>query len=267
MKIFAFEGSDGAGKSSLISKVQACLESEGLIVVTRRLPGGTPLGESLRKLMLEGYSRHNPMSEMLLAIANFCDIESALPEDTDVLLLDRWSLSTVAYQSVLLPWGEAEGAAFRSSLYYPVRSTCTLRVSMNRKGVLDGLFYVDCPKQQREYRRGLRNTTDAIEESDLSKTEQFFEDFVTILHDNLKNMMPGVQYLDMQGRVYLEPYARNAIATVPSSNCEDSYRLMGMLTSYLASTITLVDNRGTPEQSSLLANVIAQRILNVLYSR
>ena len=51
-KFITFEGIDGAGKSSHLAGVADLLRAHGLIVVSTREPGGTPLGEKLRELLL-----------------------------------------------------------------------------------------------------------------------------------------------------------------------------------------------------------------------
>ena len=99
-KFITFEGIDGAGKSSHIAGVVALLQSRGLVVVSTREPGGTPLGEKLRELLL-----HEPMhleTEAMLMFAARCEhlaqvIEPAL-ERGEWVVCDRFSDATYAYQ-------------------------------------------------------------------------------------------------------------------------------------------------------------------------
>ena len=60
-KFISFEGIDGAGKSTHIGFVTDFLRARGKIVVSSREPGGTPLGEKLRELLLHEkmHLRHN----------------------------------------------------------------------------------------------------------------------------------------------------------------------------------------------------------------
>jgi len=51
-KFITFEGIDGAGKSSHIAAAAAFVRDQGRTVVATREPGGTPLGEKLRELLL-----------------------------------------------------------------------------------------------------------------------------------------------------------------------------------------------------------------------
>lgn len=99
-KFITFEGIDGAGKSSHIAGVSNVIRSHGLTVVSTREPGGTPLGEKLRELLL-----HETMhleTEALLMFAARREhlievIEPAL-ERGDWVVCDRFSDATYAYQ-------------------------------------------------------------------------------------------------------------------------------------------------------------------------
>lgn len=99
-RFITFEGIDGAGKSSQIEYVVGLLRARGLSVVATREPGGTPLGEKLRELLL-----HEPMhleTEALLMFAARCEhlaqlIEPALARG-DWVVCDRFSDATWAYQ-------------------------------------------------------------------------------------------------------------------------------------------------------------------------
>ena len=99
-KFITFEGIDGAGKSSHIAGVVDCLRRHGCTVVSTREPGGTPLGEKLRELLL-----NEPMhleTEALLMFAARREhlaqvIEPALARG-DWVVCDRFSDATYAYQ-------------------------------------------------------------------------------------------------------------------------------------------------------------------------
>jgi dTMP kinase len=99
-KFITFEGIDGAGKSTHIQWLADQLTARGKSVVTTREPGGTPLGEKLRALLLA-----EPMhleTEALLMFAARREhlaevIEPALAAGTWVIS-DRFTDATVAYQ-------------------------------------------------------------------------------------------------------------------------------------------------------------------------
>jgi dTMP kinase len=96
----SFEGIDGAGKSTHIESVAALFRRAGRAVVLTREPGGTPLSEKLRELVL-----HEPMDALTEALLMFAArrehlvrvIEPALARG-DVVLCDRFTDATFAYQ-------------------------------------------------------------------------------------------------------------------------------------------------------------------------
>lgn len=96
----SFEGIDGAGKSTHIARVAELFRQAGRAVVLTREPGGTPLSEKLRELVL-----HEPMDALTEALLMFAArrehlvqvIEPALTRG-DVVLCDRFTDATFAYQ-------------------------------------------------------------------------------------------------------------------------------------------------------------------------
>ncbi len=100
VRFITFEGIDGAGKSSHIDALTVWLRGRGLPVLVTREPGGTPLAETLRELVL-----HQPMdslTEALLVFAARRDhlqtvIEPALAAG-QVVLCDRFTDASFAYQ-------------------------------------------------------------------------------------------------------------------------------------------------------------------------
>lgn len=95
-----FEGIDGAGKSTQIAAVVALLAARGLEVVQTREPGGTPLGERLRELVLHE-SMHLETEAMLMFAGRrehlAARIQPALAAGQWVVS-DRFSDATYAYQ-------------------------------------------------------------------------------------------------------------------------------------------------------------------------
>ena len=94
------EGIDGAGKSSHLDAMEALFKAQGRTVVRTREPGGTPLAETLRGLILA--QPMDPLTESLLVFAARRDhivqvIEPALARG-DLVLCDRFTDATFAYQ-------------------------------------------------------------------------------------------------------------------------------------------------------------------------
>ncbi|WP_427912156.1 dTMP kinase [Ramlibacter sp. MMS24-I3-19] len=96
----SFEGIDGAGKTSHVEALVQAFRDAGRQVVQTREPGGTPLAERLRELVL-----HQPMDALTEALVMFAArrdhlgqvIEPGLARG-DVVLCDRFTDATFAYQ-------------------------------------------------------------------------------------------------------------------------------------------------------------------------
>lgn len=100
-KFITFEGIDGAGKSTHIGFVADFLAARGKTVVSSREPGGTPLGEKLRELVL--HEKMHLETEALVMFASRREhlaqvIEPALARG-DWVLSDRFTDASFAYQS------------------------------------------------------------------------------------------------------------------------------------------------------------------------
>lgn len=99
-KFITFEGIDGAGKSTHLAYVAGLLREKGRQVVVTREPGGTPLGEKLRELLL--HEKMHLETEALLMFASRREhiaqvIEPALQRG-DWVISDRFTDATFAYQ-------------------------------------------------------------------------------------------------------------------------------------------------------------------------
>ena len=99
-RFITLEGIDGAGKSSHIEALLHWLRARGQTVLVTREPGGTPLAEQLRDMLL--HQPMDPLTEALLMFAARRDhvvhqIEPALAEGTTVLC-DRFTDASFAYQ-------------------------------------------------------------------------------------------------------------------------------------------------------------------------
>ena len=102
-KFITFEGIDGAGKSTHLRWIARFLRRRGYRVVVTREPGGTAVGEKLRRLVLDGKGRLHPESETLLMFAARREhlekvIVPALAAGRWVLC-DRFTDATYAYQA------------------------------------------------------------------------------------------------------------------------------------------------------------------------
>jgi len=101
-RLIVLEGADGVGKTTQVERLVARLRDQGTPAVSLREPGGTPLGERIRTILLLGPGASiNDRAELLLFLAARAqlapEVASQLAEGKTVVL-DRFFLSTYAYQ-------------------------------------------------------------------------------------------------------------------------------------------------------------------------
>jgi dTMP kinase len=97
-----FEGIDGCGKSTQLRMLASELRLRGQEVIATREPGGTPLGQHIRQLLLDAEEQVDPLAELLLYAADRAQhvrshVRPAL-DSGHVVLSDRYADATVAYQ-------------------------------------------------------------------------------------------------------------------------------------------------------------------------
>ena len=107
-----FEGGEGAGKTTLIRRLEKELNQRRYPTLQTREPGGSPLGEKIRQLLLEEDScaKIGPLAELLLFLAGRAQhleevVRPALAEGKTVLC-DRFNDSSVAYQGIARGLGQ-----------------------------------------------------------------------------------------------------------------------------------------------------------------
>ena len=97
------EGPEGSGKSTQIKRLAKRLEEMGYSVITTREPGGTPIGDQIRQVLVRMENKEvHPGTEILLFLAARAQlveqvIKPAL-QDGKIILCDRYGDSTLAYQ-------------------------------------------------------------------------------------------------------------------------------------------------------------------------
>ena len=100
--LITFEGGEGSGKSTQATLLSERLRDEGIDVLHLREPGGTPLGEELRTLLLHGAEPLSVPAELLLFLAARAELVTKVIvpalETSRVVVCDRFSDSTFAYQ-------------------------------------------------------------------------------------------------------------------------------------------------------------------------
>lgn len=98
----SFEGIDGSGKSTQVHRLAATLRAAGREVLLVREPGGTPLSESVRSLLLDPKAAIHPVAELFLFTAARAqlvhDVIQPALDSGSVVIADRYADSTLAYQ-------------------------------------------------------------------------------------------------------------------------------------------------------------------------
>jgi dTMP kinase len=98
-----FEGADGSGKTTQMKLLARRLRREGRQVVETVEPGGTSIGSSIRRILLDPANHHmSPVAEMMLYFAaraqNVYEIVTPATARGEIVVSDRWTDSTWAYQ-------------------------------------------------------------------------------------------------------------------------------------------------------------------------
>ena len=101
-KFITFEGIDGSGKSTQLQMLSDHLRAIGVEPVVTREPGGTPLGEKLRRAFLETTDSVSPMAELLAFAADRAQhVEFLIKPSVErglIVISDRFADATQAYQ-------------------------------------------------------------------------------------------------------------------------------------------------------------------------
>ncbi len=97
-----FEGIDGSGKSTQIHALHERLREHGITALIVREPGGTPVGEQIRQILLERPFEMTPVTELLLYEASRSELTRTVLrpalEQGRVVLADRFAMASLAYQ-------------------------------------------------------------------------------------------------------------------------------------------------------------------------
>ncbi len=161
-----FEGVEGSGKSTQLKLLAHYLKQKGQPVVTTREPGGTALGEELRKILLHRQDLQiHPLAEVLLfAAARTQHVAEVIKPSLDkgaIVLCDRFTPSTWCYQG------------------YAGNCNCDLIEEINSKATLginpDLVFIFDLEPEEGFRRKGTRE--DRFENKDLKFHRRLREAF------------------------------------------------------------------------------------------
>ena len=183
----AFEGADGCGKSTQIRFLAEHLESAGLSVLCTREPGGSPVAEKIRTLLLDQESTGMAaLTEALLYAAARAEhvrkvIAPAL-QAGKVVICDRFVDSSIAYQG----YGRALGA----KTIWNINEAAV-------DGILpDVTVFMNVPPEQAFTRMNENKEYDRMESEGLSFHQRVYEGYMEL------TKKPGVIVIDAQGTKY-----------------------------------------------------------------
>lgn len=96
--IIAVEGLDGSGKDTAIEALKSRLSSQGITYRVVQEPGNSPVGQQIRSILKNPENDIDSLTELFLFTASRVDNLRYLPKDVDVIIYNRWYMSTIAYQ-------------------------------------------------------------------------------------------------------------------------------------------------------------------------
>lgn len=166
---FTFEGMDGCGKSTQIEFLTEFLEEQGLPYVFTREPGGCPISEKIRDILLD--VKNGDMSEyteaLLYAAARAQHIDQTiLPalEAGKIVLCDRYIDSSLAYQGM----GRGIGMEIVLKMNQYALDRC----------MPDMTFFFDVKPEDAKYRRRKREEEDRLEQEGTNFHERVYQGFL-----------------------------------------------------------------------------------------
>ncbi len=173
-RFITFEGGEGSGKSTQIRRLAAVLEQRGLIVRQTREPGGSPMGERIRGLLLDPAAKLDAMTQIFLFCAARHDhvvelIEPALQRG-EWVLCDRFADSSRAYQGAA---GEIP-----ADLVHVLETAAIGNTKPNLTLILDIAPVKGLARANR--RRGADDKADAFEAADLAFHERVRQGYLAL---------------------------------------------------------------------------------------
>ena len=166
-KFIVIEGCEGAGKSTQCKRLYDALISRGVDAVVTREPGGTPLGEQIRSLLLDPKYSPDAITELYLYSAsrrvNLTEKIFPLLQQGKTVICDRFIYSTVAYQ------GYARGLdpEFVRAVNY--KTVEPLKVDL--------ALFIDIPPEAGFKRKGGADKSDRLERESLDFFNKVYKGF------------------------------------------------------------------------------------------
>ena len=167
------EGSEGAGKSTLIKRLEKYFLKRNIDFIFTKEPGGTEEGKELRKILLDKNIELDPLSETFLLLADRLEhvrkiINPALEAKKNILS-DRYLDSTYAYQGAGRKINKAELDSLIKPLKFPEP---------------DLTIYLDLPVKEGIERAKGRDRLDRFEKEEIDFFERIRGSYLTLAEEN-----------------------------------------------------------------------------------
>jgi dTMP kinase len=171
-RLLVFEGAEGAGKSTQIAMLAQWLRSSAIPHLVVREPGGTPVGEAIRTLLLDPAQEMVAVTEALLFLASRAELVASVIRpalaDRRLVIADRFFLSTYAYQ---IGGRGLPEAAIRSANAFATGGLVPDLTVLLRQPAASGLSRAD----QRGARDRIERSGDAFHEEVAAAFDRFAE--------------------------------------------------------------------------------------------
>lgn len=187
----SLEGVEGAGKSTQMKRIRRWLEAQGHEVVETREPGGTPIAEMIRDVVLHGdHPEMSPHTELLLIFAARAQhvhelIRPAL-EAGKTVLCDRFTDASYAYQGGGRGIPEQDIAALEQMAQGNLRPDLTLLLDISPR---EGLLRADGRGSEDRFETESLAFLERAREAYLSRAQKYPERYAVV---NAANRMEQV---------------------------------------------------------------------------
>jgi dTMP kinase len=191
-KYIVIEGGDGTGKTTQADILQKHLESQGLNVLHLKEPGGTPVAEAIRSVIVDGTLDRTPMTNILLFTANRHELWHACikPE----LEKGTWVITTRNYWSTLVYQGYGEGMS--GSVITAITATFTEEAYMNPNyGLILSLDDITTSKD-RIAERGKLEKPDPFESRELDFQQRIHDGYLAVAETYHLPIISASQQID-----------------------------------------------------------------------
>ncbi len=190
-RYIVIEGQDGTGKTTQADKLQAYLDHQGIKSIHIKEPGGSPVAEAIRSVILNGELDREPMTNALLFTANRHELWHAVIQPA--LDAGTWVICTRNYWSTLAYQGYGEGMSL--SVIEAITRTFTSERYMNPDYGVVLTFTSEEGRKARIAERGKLANPDTFESK-----QSDFQDRVQAAYDSIAHDL-SLPVIDASGSI------------------------------------------------------------------